>query len=155
MPVMSTSTPGIFSRRMKSTMGWISKRVAAQSSKDMSKNSGSPIHGFRISAWITGFGHLSGYFLLTMTQPCFSSGLHPVPAFHAMAFRGLHHPCPSLIPAIAHLSVGSVILSVKYAIHLWLVHLNAMDKKIAVVRREHFNAAHRLYRAQWSGGENK
>jgi 6-pyruvoyltetrahydropterin/6-carboxytetrahydropterin synthase len=29
-----------------------------------------------------------------------------------------------------------------------------MNKKIAVIRREHFNAAHRLYRADWSDQEN-
>lgn len=29
-----------------------------------------------------------------------------------------------------------------------------MNKKVAVVRREHFNAAHRLYRKDWSDAEN-
>lgn len=30
-----------------------------------------------------------------------------------------------------------------------------MNKKIAVIRREHFNAAHRLYKEQWSDEENR
>ena len=29
-----------------------------------------------------------------------------------------------------------------------------MNKKVAVIRREHFNAAHRLYRADWSSDQN-
>src|ERR1043165_3781433 len=29
-----------------------------------------------------------------------------------------------------------------------------MNKKVAVVRREHFNAAHRLYRKDWSDAQN-
>ena len=29
-----------------------------------------------------------------------------------------------------------------------------MNKKVAVVRREHFNAAHRLYRKNWSDAQN-
>lgn len=29
-----------------------------------------------------------------------------------------------------------------------------MSKRVAVIRREHFNAAHRLYREQWSSEEN-
>ncbi len=30
-----------------------------------------------------------------------------------------------------------------------------MNKKIAVIRREHFNAAHRLYREEWSDEKNR
>lgn len=30
-----------------------------------------------------------------------------------------------------------------------------MNKKVAVVRREHFNAAHRLYKEQWSDEQNR
>ncbi|MGV3528490.1 MAG: 6-pyruvoyl trahydropterin synthase family protein [Flavisolibacter sp.] len=30
-----------------------------------------------------------------------------------------------------------------------------MGEKVAVVRREHFNAAHRLYRKDWSDAENE
>lgn len=30
-----------------------------------------------------------------------------------------------------------------------------MAEKVAVVRREHFNAAHRLYRKDWSNAENE
>ena len=30
-----------------------------------------------------------------------------------------------------------------------------MSKKIAVIRREHFNAAHRLYKEQWNDEQNK
>ena len=29
-----------------------------------------------------------------------------------------------------------------------------MNKKVAVIRREHFNAAHRLYREDWSNDQN-
>ena len=29
-----------------------------------------------------------------------------------------------------------------------------MSKKVAVIRREHFNAAHRLYRADWTDEQN-
>lgn len=29
-----------------------------------------------------------------------------------------------------------------------------MNKKVAVIRREHFNAAHRLYKQQWSNEQN-
>jgi 6-pyruvoyltetrahydropterin/6-carboxytetrahydropterin synthase len=29
-----------------------------------------------------------------------------------------------------------------------------MSKKVAVIRREHFNAAHRLYRKDWSNDQN-
>lgn len=29
-----------------------------------------------------------------------------------------------------------------------------MNKKVAVFRREHFNAAHRLYRKDWTDGQN-
>ena len=29
-----------------------------------------------------------------------------------------------------------------------------MDNRVAVFRREHFNAAHRLYNPQWSDGQN-
>jgi 6-pyruvoyltetrahydropterin/6-carboxytetrahydropterin synthase len=29
-----------------------------------------------------------------------------------------------------------------------------MNKKVAVIRREHFNAAHRLYRNDWSNDQN-
>jgi len=29
-----------------------------------------------------------------------------------------------------------------------------MNKKVAVIRREHFNAAHRLYNEQWSAEQN-
>ncbi|MFL5808577.1 MAG: 6-pyruvoyl trahydropterin synthase family protein [Flavisolibacter sp.] len=30
-----------------------------------------------------------------------------------------------------------------------------MNKKVAVIRREHFNAAHRLYKENWSDEKNK
>lgn len=30
-----------------------------------------------------------------------------------------------------------------------------MSKKVAVIRREHFNAAHRLYKEHWSDEQNK
>lgn len=30
-----------------------------------------------------------------------------------------------------------------------------MGKRVAVIRREHFNAAHRLYREQWSDEQNR
>src|SRR4051812_41742612 len=39
------------------------------------------------------------------------------------------------------------------------VHLQTegshMNKKVAVIRREHFNAAHRLYREDWSDEQNR
>lgn len=35
------------------------------------------------------------------------------------------------------------------------MHINpVMSKKVAVIRREHFNAAHRLYRQEWSADQN-
>ncbi|MFM8710861.1 MAG: 6-carboxytetrahydropterin synthase, partial [Sphingomonadales bacterium] len=30
-----------------------------------------------------------------------------------------------------------------------------MSKRVAVYRKEHFNAAHRLYRADWSAEQNE
>jgi 6-pyruvoyltetrahydropterin/6-carboxytetrahydropterin synthase len=38
---------------------------------------------------------------------------------------------------------------------LLFVLIDLMSKKVAVIRREHFNAAHRLYRQDWSDEQNK
>jgi 6-pyruvoyltetrahydropterin/6-carboxytetrahydropterin synthase len=34
-------------------------------------------------------------------------------------------------------------------------HINSMSKKVAVIRREHFNAAHRLFHQDWTEERNK
>ena len=38
---------------------------------------------------------------------------------------------------------------------LFVVYPERMNQKVAVVRREHFNAAHRLYRKDWNDEQNK
>jgi 6-pyruvoyltetrahydropterin/6-carboxytetrahydropterin synthase len=37
---------------------------------------------------------------------------------------------------------------------LFVFYFNHMKQKVAVVRREHFNAAHRLYRKDWNSEQN-
>ena len=35
-----------------------------------------------------------------------------------------------------------------------VVQLKSMSKKVAVIRREHFNAAHRLFHKEWTDDKN-